>query len=129
MTGKIVVEVDSGKYKNVELPLEEAERLLAIVTKKLGFESGDVNEAYRIMRNFDAFYETQKKKFKDYLVPSKSMNDMILGKVIVDKVKLVKEGNKRIVMISFDRRVPLDVIVEALNEMGYDVEVKEYSIA
>ncbi|MMZ71692.1 hypothetical protein D1872_352220 [compost metagenome] len=57
------------------------------------------------------------------------MNDMILGKVIVDKVKLVKEGNKRIVMISFDRRVPLDVIVEALNEMGYDVEVKEYSIA
>ncbi|MCE4618857.1 MAG: hypothetical protein F7C82_06245 [Desulfurococcales archaeon] len=129
MTGKVVVEVDLGKYKNVELPLEEAERLLSIVTDKLGFESSDVNEAYRIMRNFDVFHETQKKKFKDYLVPSKSMNDMILGRVIVDKVKLVKEGNKKIVVLSFDRRVPVEVVVEALKDMGYEVEVKEYSLA
>ena len=125
---KIVVEVDFGKYKNVKLPVDEAEKLIGIVTKKLGFESNDVNETYRILRNFDAFYETQKKKFKDYLVPSKSMNDMILGKVIIDKVKLIRE-DRDYVVLSFDRRVPLEVIVDALRELGYDVEVKEQSLA
>lgn len=127
MTGRVVVEVDLGKYRNVELPVEDAERLLAAVTSKLGFESSDVDEAYRIMRNFDAFYETQKKKFKDYLAPSKSMNDMIMGKVIVDKVKLVREGARRIVVLSFDRRVPLEVVAEALREIGYEAEVREQS--
>ncbi|MCE4620731.1 MAG: hypothetical protein F7C33_06905 [Desulfurococcales archaeon] len=125
---KIVVEVDFGKYKNVRLPVDEAEKLIGIVTKKLGFESNDVNETYRILRNFDAFYETQKKKFKDYLVPSKSMNDMILGKVIIDKVKLIRE-DRDYVVLSFDRRVPLEVIVDALRELGYEVEVKEQSLA
>jgi len=124
MAKKVVVEVDLGKYKSVRLPLEEAEKLLDIVTEKLGFESNDVNETYRILRNFEAFYETMKKKFKDYLVPSKSMNDMILGKVVVDKVKLIKEGDKKFVVIVFDRRVPLEVIEEALKELGYEVEVK-----
>jgi len=121
---KVVVEVDLGKYKSVELDLDEAEELLAIVTEKLGFESNDVNETYRILRNFDAFYETMKKKFKDYLVPSKSMNDMILGRVVVDKVKLVKEGDKRRVVLVFDRRVPVEVIVDALRSMGYEPEVR-----
>ncbi len=125
---KIVVEVDFGKYKNVKLPVDEAEKLIGIITKKLGFESNDVNETYRILRNFDAFYETQKKKFKDYLVPSKSMNDMILGKVIIDKVKLIRE-DKDYVVLSFDRRVPLEVIVDALRDLGYEVEVKEQSLA
>ena len=124
-----MVEVDMGKYKNVELPLEEAEKLLGLVVERLGFESSDVNEAYRIMRNFEVFYETQKKKFKDYLVPSKSMNDMILGRVIVDKIKLIKEGDRQKVVISFDRRVPLEVVVDALKELGYDVEIKQYKLA
>lgn len=122
------VEVDLGKYRSVELDLEEAEKLLSIITERLGFESNDVNETYRILRNFDAFYETMKKKFKDYLVPSKSMNDMILGRVVVDKVKLIKEGGKKRVVIVFDRRVPLDVIVEALRELGYEVEVREQKL-
>ena len=124
MAKKVVVEVDLGKYKSVELSLDEAEKLLAVVTDKLGFESNDVNETYRILRNFEAFYETMKKKFKDYLVPSKSMNDMILGRVVVDKVKLVKEGNEKRVVLVFDRRVPVEVIVEALRELGYEADVK-----
>ncbi len=124
MAKKVVVEVDLGKYKSVELPLDEAEKLLAAVTDRLGFESNDVNETYRILRNFEAFYETMKKKFKDYLVPSKSMNDMILGRVVIDKVKLVKEGDEKKVVLVFDRRVPVDVIVEALGELGYEAEVK-----
>ena len=124
MAKKVVVEVDLGKYKSVMLPLDEAERLLDIVTENLGFESNDVNETYRILRNFEAFYETMKKKFKDYLVPSKSMNDMILGKVVIDKVKLIKEGDKRLVVLVFDRRVSVDLIEKSLREMGYEVEVR-----
>ncbi|MEB3844670.1 MAG: hypothetical protein LRS48_03190 [Desulfurococcales archaeon] len=126
MSKTVTIEVDMGKYKSVELDLEEAEKLLAEVTRILGIEPNDVNETYRILRNFDAFHETMRKKFKDYLVPSKSMNDMILGRVVIDKVKLIKEGDRRRVVLVFDRRVPVEVLTEALKNLGYDVEVKTY---
>ena len=121
---EVEVTVDMGKYKYVELPADKAERLLREVASRLGFESQDASEAFRIIRNFDAFYDMAKKKFKDYIVPSKSMNDMILGRVIVDKVRLVKEGDKRIVGIYFDRRVGEEVLEEALRSMGFGVRVK-----
>lgn len=123
-----VVEVDMGKYKSVELSPEEAEKLVRFIVDKLGIEPNDVNEFFRILRNFDAFYEMMKKKFKDYIVPAKSMNDMILGRVVVDKVKLIKEGGKRKVVVVFDKRVPEDIIVEGLKELGYEVEIKRYSL-
>ncbi len=124
MKGKIVVEIDLGKYRSVDLSLPEAEELLSRVVEKLGYESNDVNETYRIIRNFDAFYETMRKKFKDHLAPAKSMNDMIRGTVIVDRVKLYTQGDEKRIVLIFDRRVPEDVIVESLREMGYEVEVK-----
>ncbi len=129
MSKEVTIEVDMGRYKTVELELGEAEKLLRKVTEILGFESQDVNEAFRIIRNFDAFYEMARKKFKDYIVPSKSMNDMILGRVIVDKVKLAKESEKRVIGIVFDRRVEEDVIVKALEELGYKVKVKRIEFA
>ncbi len=128
MTKETVVEIDMGKYKSVELSVDEAEKLLRLIVEKLGIEPNDVNEAFRILRNFDVFYETQKKKFKDYLVPSKSMNDMILGRVVVDKLKLIKEGGKNRVVVVFDRRVPEETIIEALKELGYAPSVKRYSL-
>ncbi len=129
MAGKVVLEVDMGKYKYVELELSDAEKLIREVIKELGFESQDASEAFRVLRNFDAFYEMARKKFKDYIVPSKSMNDMILGRVIIDKLKLIKEGDKRIAGVYFDRRVPEDVIVKALRNLGYEVEVKRLEFA
>lgn len=122
------LEIDMGKYKSVELSVEEAERLVKYVVDRLGMEPNDVNEFFRIIRNFDAFYDVMRKKFKDYLVPQKSMNDMILGRVIVDKVKLIKEGGKKKVIVVFDKRVPEDIIVEGLKELGYEVEVKRYKL-
>ncbi len=121
----IIIEVDMGKYKSIELNLEEAERVLSKITELLGFESNDVNETFRILRNFDAFYETMKKKFKDYLAPSKSMNDMIKGTVVVDRLRLIKEGDVRKVKIVFDRRISEDLLKEVLNELGYDVNVRK----
>ena len=122
------LEIDMGKYKSVELSIEEAEKLVKYVVDRLGIEPNDVNEFFRIVRNFDAFYDVMRKKFKDYLVPPKSMNDMILGRVIIDKVKLIKEGGKKKVVIVFDKRVPEDVIVDGLKDLGYDVEVKRYKL-
>jgi len=125
MPGKVRVEVDLGRYINVRLEAGEAERLIRELTKLLGYESQDASEALRYIRNFDAFYEVMKKKFKDHLAPPKSINDMIMGTVIVDSVKLEKEGDKKIVTVVFDRRVPLDKVKEALEKLGYEVEVTE----
>lgn len=123
-----VIEVDMGKYKSVELSLDEAEKLLLDVSKQLGHESQDLEETYRVLRNFDSFYEMARKKYKDYITPSKSLNDMIKGTVIIDRLKLIKEGDTRKVVITFDRRVKEEVIVEALKRLGYDVEIKRLEL-
>jgi len=122
VAGKVKVEIDLGKYISVELPVDDAERLIRRLSERLGYESQDASEALRYIRNFDAFYEIARKKFKDYLVPPKSMNDMIRGTVLVDRVKLIRNEQKKVV-ITFDRRVPLDEIVEALKDIGYEAEV------
>lgn len=128
MASKKVLEVDMGRYKSVELSLEEAERVLSEVSKQLGYESQDLEEAFRVLRNFDSFYEMARKKYKDYIVPSKSLNDMIRGTVIVDKLRLIKEGDVRKVVVTFDRRVKEDTIIEVLRRLGYEVEVKKLEL-
>jgi len=128
MASKKVLEVDMGRYKSVELSLEEAERVLSEVSKQLGYESQDLEETYRVLRNFDSFYEMARKKYKDYIVPSKSLNDMIRGTVIVDRLRLIKEGDVRKVVITFDRRVKEDTITEVLRRLGYEVEVKRLEL-
>ncbi|MFP3265742.1 MAG: hypothetical protein RXO54_07930 [Acidilobus sp.] len=120
----MTLEVDMGKYKSVRVPLDVAERLIVDVSKRLNVESKDVIEALRIVRNFDEFYEFQQKKFKDYVVPDKDISDMIRGAVVVDSMKLIKEGNKKDVVITFDRRVREDVIEESLKSLGFEVIVK-----
>jgi len=120
----VTLEVDMGKYKSVRVPLDVAERLIVDVSKRLNVESKDVMEALRIVRNFDEFYEFQQKKFKDYVVPDKDISDMIRGSVVVDSMKLIKEGNKKDVVITFDRRVREDVLDESLKSLGFEVIVK-----
>ncbi|MCX8196190.1 MAG: hypothetical protein N3F67_03840 [Acidilobaceae archaeon] len=119
-----MIEVDLGKYKSVELTVEEAEKVLMEVSRALGAESQDLEETYRVLRNFDSFYEIAKRKYKDYIVPSKNLNDMIKGTVIVDRLRLAKEGEERKIVITFDRRVKEEVIAEALSKLGYEVEVR-----
>lgn len=123
-----IVSVDMGRYKSVEVSLEESEKLLVEVSRQLGVESQDLDEALRVLRNFDSFYDMARRKFKDYIIPSKSLNDMIRGAVIVDKLKLIKEGDERRVVITFDRRVKEDVIVEALKKLGYEADVRKLEL-
>ena len=121
----VKVTVDIGKYKWVRLPLEEAVKLLNKISELLGWRSGDIDEALRYMEHFDEFYSMMKRKFKEFLVPIKKSSDMIRGRVVVDKLKLEKEGDQRIVTLVFDRRVDLQVVVDALENMGFEVEVEK----
>ncbi len=124
---KAVIEVDLAKYKYVDLPAEDAERLLEAIADVLGRRTQDLNEALRYIRNFEEFYEYMRKKFKDFIAPPKRPEDFIKGTVIVDKVKLYKdEGGARRVVIVFDRRVDVEKIKGALKNIGYEeVEVKK----
>ncbi len=124
---KVVIEVDLAKYKYVDLPAADAERLLEAVAEVLERRTQDLNEALRYIRNFEEFYEYMRKKFKDFIAPPKRPEDFIKGTVIVDKVKLYKteSGEKRVVIV-FDRRVDVEKIKEALKKIGYEeVEVKK----
>lgn len=124
-----VVEVDLGRYKSVELSVEEAEKVLAEISRAIGAESQDLEETYRVLRNFDSFYDMAKRKYKDYIVPSKSLNDMIRGTVVVDRLKLIKEGEDRKIVITFDRRVKEEVLSEALARLGCQVEFRRLELA
>lgn len=120
---KKVIVVDAGKYKSVELRIDEAEQVLQHISRALGAESQDLEETYRVLRNFDSFYELSRKKYKDYVVPSKSVNDMIRGIVIVDRLKLIKEGDEKKIVLTFDRRIKEEIIAEALSRLGYSPEI------
>ncbi|ABU81896.1 hypothetical protein [Ignicoccus hospitalis] len=120
----IKVVVDGGKYKWVELPREEALKLLEIIEGKLGKSPRDLQETMRYLRHFEEFYRDMQKRFKDFIAPPHSLDDMIRGIVVVDKIALKKEGNEEIATIVFDRRISVDLLKEALKELGYEVEVE-----
>lgn len=124
MSKNVTLLIDLGKYRHVTLPVEDALNLLNKITEKMDKQTFDVEESQRYIANFDVFYEVMKKKFKDSLAPPKSINDMIRGDIIVDRIILIKENNEKKVTIVFDRRVPADKIKEALEELGYVVDVK-----
>ncbi|AEM39492.1 hypothetical protein Pyrfu_1635 [Pyrolobus fumarii 1A] len=124
---KIVVEMDLAKYKYVDLPAEEAIKLLETIAEVLGRRTQDLSEAIRYVKNFEEFYEYMRKKFKDFIAPPRRPDDFIKGTVIVDKVRLYKTdtGEKRVVIV-FDRRVDIEKLKEALKKIGYEeIEVKK----
>ena len=122
---RITIEIDFAKYKSVKLPKDEAEKFLQALTEILGKKPNDIQETLRYIKNFDEFFEYMRKKFKDYLAPPHRADDYIRGEAVVDKVKLLKENNERYVMIVFDRRVKEDLIRKALEQLGYEVEIKK----
>ena len=113
-----------GGYITVTLPPENAIELVERLREKLGRGGEDVEDTLRIIRNFDTFYEFMRKKFKEFLYPKKSVSDMIKGNVIIDKVKLIKNG-ERLVTIVFDRSVEDRVIEETIRGLGLDLDIEE----
>jgi len=123
--GEVVLRIDISKYKYVDLPVEDADKFLERISERIGRETSDIKEVIRYIRNFDEFYEYAKRKFKDYIAIPHRPDDYIRGTAVIDKVKLYKadDGSKRIVIV-FDRRIPLDYIKNALEELGFNVIVK-----
>ncbi|MCD6196693.1 MAG: hypothetical protein J7J82_07920, partial [Staphylothermus sp.] len=85
----------------------------------------DLEEALRIVNNFDEYYRILRKKFEDYISPPKSQRDVIEGRVIVHKLKLFTENNEKKIEIVFDRRVNLELLKTCLEEIGYEEIVVE----
>ncbi len=121
---KIKILVDGGKYKWVTLPRDEALKLLEMIEGELGISPRDLQETMRYLRHFDEFYREMQKKFKDFIAPPHSLDDMIRGIVVVDKIALKKEGGKDIATIVFDRRINVDTLKSLLEKLGYEVEVE-----
>ncbi len=119
MTSELQIKEDMAKYLHVRISAEEALKLLDEITEILDKEVNDVKEAKRIIKNFDVFFDVARRKFKSYLIIPHEVSDMIKGEVIVDKVKLIKEGDKKIVEIVFDRRVDKQLICEGVKRLGY----------
>ncbi|UXD21920.1 hypothetical protein IPA_09550 [Ignicoccus pacificus DSM 13166] len=121
---EIKILVDGGKYKWVTLPKDEALKLLEMIEGELGRSPRDLQETMRYLRHFDEFYRDMKKRFKDFIAPSHSLDDMIRGVVVVDKVALKKEGDQDLATIVFDRRVKTELLKKLLEELGYKVEIE-----
>ena len=108
-------------YIYLEGDLEEVISVLKYFKEKLGKDTEDLNDAIRILSNFDVFYDMMKRKFKDGLSPKKSERDLIAGEVIVDKIKLVKAGGKRAILI-FDKRVNVDEVINAIQSLNLEFQ-------
>ena len=115
-----VIRLDLAKYKYVDLDVDKALELLNALAEILGKRTSDMQEVERYIRNFNEFYEFMKKKFKDYLAPPHKPDDYIRGDVVIDKVKLYMEGDKKRIVIVFDRRIDIDTLRKALEKIGFD---------
>ena len=123
MSAKIQVKEDMAKYVHVRLDAEEALRLLDILVEIYGKETNDIKEAKRIIKNFDIFYDVARRKFKSYLIIPHDVSDMIKGEVVIDKIKLIKEDDKKRVEIVFDRRFDKRLVCESVKRLGYIPEI------
>ncbi|MEM0024953.1 MAG: hypothetical protein QW036_03535 [Zestosphaera sp.] len=101
-------------YVVIEGVLTDVYDVLEKIARELG-STEDIEDTLRILRNFDAHYSSLRKKFKEYITPRKSERDLLLGKVIVDKIKLRVENNQKIVTVVFDKRVNQEYILKLMS--------------
>jgi len=105
-------------YIYVEGSPEEVVSLLELIRNEWGRDTDDLDDAIRIISNFDVFYEMMRKKFKEYISPRKREADLIRGLVVVDKIKLAKSGDARIVTVVFDKRVDQDELERLVEKLS-----------
>ena len=110
-------------YIRLETDAEDAVKILNYLKNAGGRDTEDVNDALRIIKNFDVFYEMMKKKFKDYIAPRKSEVDLIRGRVVIDKIRLSKNDVKKVTIV-FDKRVSEELITKALEDLGIKYELE-----
>lgn len=102
-------------YLCIDLDLDSAKKILHMIVDLLGHVTSDIQDTLRIIDNFDESYRYAVKKFKEFLVPAKNESDLIKGRVVIDRVKLVRTGGEKRVLIIFDRRIKREILEEALS--------------
>jgi len=105
-------------YTYVEGSPEEIVSLLKLIQDEWDRNTDDLDDAIRIISNFEVFYEMMRKKFKEYISPRKREADLIRGLVVVDKIKLAKIGDARIVTVIFDKRVNHDELEQLVKKLN-----------
>jgi hypothetical protein len=122
VTVKIIV--DFARSPRITLPLIQAASLLDCIVEKHG-STRDTEEAKRIIASFDDYYAYARRKFHDYLSLPKDPGDSIRGRVVLQKLRLIREGESRSVELVFDRRFSIDLLREcAAKVTGEEVIVE-----
>ncbi len=111
--------VDIARSPHVVLDHEKSIELLDCIAEKHGL-TRDLEEAQRYIVNFDEFYRYMRRKFEDYLTPSKNPRDSILGRVVVHKLKLYMKDGEKMVEILFDRRIDSELLRICLEQVVND---------
>ncbi|MCD6300736.1 MAG: hypothetical protein J7L82_01540, partial [Staphylothermus sp.] len=73
--------IDLAKSPRITVSNDDATKLLECIIEKHGI-TRDLEEALRIVNNFDEYYRILKKKFEDYISPPKDQREVIEGRVI-----------------------------------------------
>jgi len=122
---KVKILMDLGRYPHITLEQKHAVELLECLSTEY-YSSRDLVESIRIIENFDEFYRIVKRKFEEYLTPSKDQKEVLSGKSIVHKLRLFRVNGTNYVELIFDRRFDLNALKHCLSKLGYsDIEVVE----
>ena len=108
-------------YVYMDASLNEALKVLNELSEARGLTE-DLSDAIRILNNFNIFYNMMRRKFKEYLAPKKNEADLLLGKVIVDKLKLYRVMGENRVTIVFDKRFAIGDLINVLKRLGIKYE-------
>ncbi|MEM1541323.1 MAG: hypothetical protein QW101_02190 [Ignisphaera sp.] len=122
MTKKVKVYKTIGDYVALVMFAEDVVEILNILQRSLNKGEEDVEDAIRMINYFDTFYNIMKKKFKEYLTPKKNVSDIIRKRVLIDKIKLIKIDETRMVEVILDRSISLDEVLEILVSNNIEVE-------
>ena len=120
MGGKVRLSKYLG-YTYVTGDVEDILALMKAMRDSLGRDTEDVNDTIRILEHFEEFYETMKRRSKDYIAPKKSEADLVRGIAVVEKIRLVKEQGTNRAIVIFDKRVDDDLLRRAASEAGVEL--------
>jgi len=115
---EINVYYDIAKYLHVKLDREKALEFIDSIISKHGI-TRDLEETRRVIENFDEFYSIARRKSDGYLIIQKDSGDVVRGRVVVHKIRLIIEGNVKTVELIIDRRVSRELIESCLREIGF----------
>ncbi|MCY0868776.1 MAG: hypothetical protein OWQ48_06085 [Desulfurococcus sp.] len=119
--------VDLARSPHVSLSRQDAIRLLSELAS-IRF-TRDLEEALRIVRNFEEYLRYSRRKFEEYINIPKDPRDVLAGRVFIHRVRLFVENSEEMVEIVFDRRVSLDVITSVLRNLGFsEIVVEEQKV-